>query len=159
MKIYLTTFASLTLALLFLATPARAVDEKAVRIDLESNYAAIVKGFKNDNPSVWEGFQIPEFKLKLFNGSVKNRQWAANYVRKNAMTIKDLTMIGKNALAVVEQKSSRAFSDAKDGKPHILDVGALQREMWTPTPSGWRLKSVEEWKVLYVLQDGKPVKH
>jgi len=36
---------------------------------------------------------------------------------------------------------------------HQLEVGALQRETWTSTSSGWRLKSVEEWKVLYLLKD------
>ena len=71
------------------------------------------------------------------------------------MTIKELALAGNDAVAVVEQKSSRAFKDAQS-TPHRLDVAALQRETWTKTTDGWMLKSVQEWKVLYVLQDGKP---
>jgi hypothetical protein len=113
---------------------------------------------------VWLGFLVPDFKLKLFNGSVQDRQWVVGYVRNNAktfkvlkltMVIKELKLEGDHATAVVEQKSSRTYDD-KQGKAHRLDVGALQRETWTKTANGWRLKSVEEWKVLYLLKDGKP---
>jgi hypothetical protein len=143
---------------------AHAGGEKGVRKELESNYARIVRGFKNNDPTVWEGFLVPDFKLKLFSGSVQDRAWAVNYVSNNAKTfkvkklsmrIKDLKIEGSDATAVVEQKSSRTFEE--QGEPHRLDVGALQRETWTRTPAGWRLKSVEEWKVLYVLKDGKPM--
>ena len=139
--------------------------ERGVRKELESNYARIVRGFKKNDPAVWEGFLTPEFKLKLFSGSVQDRQWVVNYVRNNAKTfqvkklsmrIKELEVKGDAAVAVVEQKSSRTFKD-EQGQPHRLDVGALQRETWTRTPGGWMLKSVEEWKVLYLLKDGKPM--
>jgi len=151
-------------ALGFLASPTRADGEKGVRKELEANYARIVKGFKNNDPSVWEGFLTPGFTLKLFSGSVQDRAWVSNYVRNNAKTfkvkrlsmrIKDLKVEGDDAEAVVEQKSSRTFSDEQG--QHRLDVGALQRETWTRTPGGWRLKSAQEWKVLYVLRDGKPM--
>jgi hypothetical protein len=144
----------------------RADSEESVRKELKSNYIKIVKGFKKNDPAVWEGFLTPDFKLKLFNGSVQDRQWVVNYVRNNArtfkvlklnMTIKELKIEGDDAIAVVEQKSSRSFNDEK-GTSHQLDVGALQRETWTRTSSGWRLKSVEEWKVLYLLNDGRPLK-
>jgi hypothetical protein len=142
----------------------RADAEEKIRKELKANYAKIVKGFKKNDPAVWEGFLVPDFKLKLFNGSVQDRQWVVGYVRNNAntfkvlklsMVIKELKIEGDDVTAVVEQKSSRTFNDAQ-GKSHRLDVGALQRETWTNTPSGWKLKSVEEWKVLYLLKDGKP---
>jgi hypothetical protein len=147
------------------SVPVRADTEGRIRKELEANYASIVKGFKKNDPAVWVGFLTPDFKLKLFNGAVQDRQWAADYVKNNArtfkvlklsMTIKELIVEGQDATAVVEQKSSRAFND-EQGKSHQLDVGALQRETWTRTPSGWRLKSVQEWKVLYLLKDGKPM--
>lgn len=143
----------------------RADSERQVRKELKSNYARIVKGFKKNDTAIWEGFLAPDFKLKLLNGSIQNRQWVVDYVRNNAktfkikklsMTIKELIIEGDDATAVVEQKSSRIFND-EQGKSHQLDVGALQRETWTRTPNGWRLKAVEEWKVLYVLKDGKPM--
>src|SRR6266545_7451728 len=128
----------------------RADAEEKIRKELKANYAKIVKGFKKNDPAVWEGFLVPDFKLKLFNGSVQDRRWVVDYVRNNAKTfkvlklsttIKELTIEGNDATAVVEQKSSRTFIE--QGKSHRLDVGALQRETWTETPSGWRLKSVE----------------
>src|SRR5713226_5300048 len=128
----------------------RADSEKSIRTELKANYARIVKAFKRNDTSVWEGFLIPGFKLKLFNGSVQDRQWVVSYVRNNtktfrvlklSMTIRDLTIAEADIIAVVEQKSSRTFKD-EQGTSHQLDVGALQRETWTKTPSGWRLRSV-----------------
>ena len=142
----------------------RADVEDNIRKELKANYAKIVKGFKRNDPAVWEGFLIPDFKLKLFSGSVQDRSWVVNYIRNNAktfkvlklsMVIKELKVEEDDALAVVEQKSSRTFID-EQGNGHRLDIGALQRETWTRTPDGWKLKSVEEWKVLYLLKDGKP---
>jgi hypothetical protein len=142
---------------------AGADPEETIRKELKANYAKIVKGFKKNDPAVWEGFLIPDFKLKLFNGSVQDHEWVVGYVRNNAktfkvrqlsMVIKELKVEGNDATAIVEQRSSRTFND-EQGKAHRLDVGALQRETWTETPGGWKLKSVEEWKVLYLLKDGK----
>src|SRR6185503_754943 len=99
----------------------------------------------------------------LFNGQVQDRQWVSSYVRNNtrtfkvvalSMRIKDLTIEGDDAVAIVEQESSRTFEDAQ-GMEHQLDVGAIQRETWTKTPDGLRLKLVEEREVLYLRQDGK----
>jgi hypothetical protein len=142
----------------------RADAQEKIRKELKANYAKIEKGFKKNDPAVWEGFLVPDFTLKLFNGSVQDRRWVVDYVRNNAktfkvlklsMVIKELKIEGDEVTAVVEQKSSRTFND-EQGKTHRLDVGALQRETWTKTPSGWKLKSVQEWKVLYLLKDGKP---
>jgi hypothetical protein len=157
-------FALAAMLVIWSASLVRADGEEKIRKELKANYAKIVKGFKKNDPAVWEGFLIPEFKLKLFNGSVQDRQWVVGYVRNNAktfkvlklsMVIKELKIERDDATAVVEQKSSRTFTDEK-GNTHRLDVGALQRETWTRTPDGWRLKSVEEWKVLYLLKDGRP---
>ena len=155
---------SCVLAIASASVIVRADAEARIRKELKANYAKIVKAFKKNDPAVWEGFLVTDFKLKLFNGSVQDRLWVVGYVRNNAktfkilklsMVIKELKIEGDDATAVVEQKSSRIFSD-EQGKTHRLDVGALQRETWTKTPSGWKLKSVEEWKVLYLLKDGKP---
>jgi hypothetical protein len=139
--------------------------EDELRAQLEANYARIVEGFKKNDPSVWEGFLTPDFQIKLFNGQTKDRQWVTDYVRNNArnftvetlsIRIKGLTLEGGDAVASVEQLSSRTFTDEKR-QAHRLDVGAIQREVWRRTPDGLRLKFVEEREVLYVKQDGKPL--
>ena len=165
MRRYLLIILASTSAIGLLAESARADSQRSLRKELKVNYAKIVKAFKNNDPSVWEGFLVPDFKLKLFNGSVQDRKWVVDYVRKNAktfrvlklnMTIQELSTEGEDATAVVKQESSRTFKD-EQGQSHRLDVGALQRETWTKVPTGWMLKSVEEWKVLYLLKDGKPM--
>jgi hypothetical protein len=142
--------------------PAAASRHDSLRKELEANYALIVAGFKQNDPSVWEGFLTSDFQLKLFNGQVQNRQWVSDYVRNNAKTfkvvklsmrIKELTIDGDDAVAIVEQESSRTFKD--DHGEHELDVGAIQRETWKNTPDGMRLKLVEEKEVLYLRKDGK----
>jgi hypothetical protein len=147
------------------AEPTPASRQDSLRKELEANYALIVDGFKKNDPSVWERFLVSGFQLKLFHGEVQNRQWVSDYVRNNAKTfkvvklsmhIKDLTIEGDDAAAIVEQESSRTFMD-EQGKEHQLDVGAMQRETWTKTPDGLRLKLVEEKEVLYLRRDGKPM--
>jgi len=144
--------------------PASPSPEDMVRKELEANYQKIVDGFKKDDPSTWEGFLTPGFQLKLFNGQVKDRKWVTEYVRNNAkafkvsslsMGIKSLTIEGDSAAAMVEQKSSRTFVD-EQRQTHQLDVGAVQREVWTKTRDGMRLKFVEEKELLYLKQDDKP---
>jgi hypothetical protein len=148
------------------ADPTPANREDDVRKELAANYANIIEGFKNNDPSVWLGYLTPDFHLKLFNGQVQDRKWVTDYVRNNAKTfrvetlsmrITGLTIEGDDATAVVEQLSSRTFTDEKQ-QPHRLDVGAVQREMWTRTTEGLRLKFVEEKEVLYLKQDGKPLR-
>jgi len=152
----------LVLGLVF--TAAHADTTKKIQKTLKANYAKIAEGFKHNNPEVWIGFLVPDFQLKLFNGTVQDRKWVEDYVRNNAKTftilklsmeVKELTVEGDEATAIVEQKSSRTFDE--QGQPHELDVGALQREIWTKTRNGWKLRRVEEWKVLYLLKDGKPM--
>jgi hypothetical protein len=143
--------------------PTPASRQDSLRKELEAHYALIVDGFKKNDPSVWEGFLVSDFQLKLFNGQVQNRQWVSDYVRNNAKTfkvvtlsmrIKDLKIEGDDAVAIVEQESSRTFRDEQGERQ--LDVGAIQRETWTKTPDGMRLKLVEEKEVLYLRKDGKP---
>lgn len=135
--------------------------EARTRVELKVNYAEIVRGFRKNDPEVWLRFLVPDFTLKLFDGSVQDRQWVVDYVRHNAtafkvlrlsMVIEELVFDEDDVTAVVEQKSSRTFHD-ENAQAHRLDVGALQRETWTKTPAGWRLKCVEEWKVLYLRKE------
>src|SRR5260370_37238630 len=116
----------------------RADVEEKIRKELKANYAKIVKGFKKNDPAAWEGFLIPDFKLKLFSGSVQDRPWVVNYVRNNAktfkvlklsMVIKELEIEGNDATAVVEQKSSRTFNDTQVNA-HRLDTAALKLQTW-----------------------------
>jgi hypothetical protein len=81
----------------------------------------------------------------------QDRDWVIKYVRNNAktfhvveltMSIKDLTIAGNQAVAIVEQKSSRTFADGSG--QHRLDVGAVQLETWQRSPDGWKLKAVRE---------------
>jgi|SRR5215471_5831494 len=129
----------------------------AVQKDLQHEYREIERGFRADDPTPWIERLSPGFELILFSGQHQSRQWAVDYVRNNAKTfhIVKLSMLiqglefGKaDVTAIVEQKSERTLTE--NGKPHRLDVGALQRETWEPTANGWRLKRVQEWKVLYV---------
>ncbi|HYY55772.1 MAG TPA: hypothetical protein VE842_00500, partial [Pyrinomonadaceae bacterium] len=62
------------------------LDQGSIRKELKASYALIVKGFRRNDPSVWEGFLVSDFKLKLFDGSVRDRQWVVDYVRNNAKT-------------------------------------------------------------------------
>jgi uncharacterized protein DUF4440 len=137
----------------------------SVRRQLDREYATIAAGFRRDDPSEWIRRLSPDFHLTLFNGAIQDRDWVVKYVRNNAktfhvveltMSIKDLTIAGNQAVATVEQKSSRTFADGSG--QHRLDVGAVQLETWQRSPDGWKLKAVREKELLYVRKDGKPPK-
>jgi hypothetical protein len=147
------------------ADTAPASPGAGVRKELEANYAGIVDGFKNNDPSVWEGFQVPGFRLGLFDGRVQDRQWVSHHVRHNAKTFtvvslgmrfKGLTLECDDATVIVEQKSCRTFTDEHKQR-HQLVVDAVQREVCTRTTDGMRLKLVAENKVLYPRPDGTPM--
>ncbi len=139
--------------------------KKTIRKELEAAYVRIVDALKKNDPTTFEELLAPDFQVKLINGETHEREWLLNYLRNNANTfkvlklsikIKKLTVRGNEAIVIIEQKSSRTLSD-EQGKPHQLDVGAIQQETWVKTPEGWRLRHNEELKRLYVKQDGKPV--
>lgn len=133
-----------------------------IRRILESHYEGIVAGFKGNDPEPWLKRLAPEFTLTLFNGDSRDRQWVDNYVRANArtykvvelsMTIRSVAISDATAVATVEQKSKRTFTDG-DGV-HTLEVGAIQEEQWTKRADTWMLQSVREKTVLYIRRDGK----
>ena len=134
------------------------VDSKVIDKQLAAEYRQIELGFRNNDPTAWIQRLSPEFHLTLFSGQKQNREWVVDYVRNNAKTfrirplsmrIKSLERNDSGVTAIVEQRSIRTFTDDK-GRPHRLEVGALQRETWEQNPDGWRSRAVQEWKLLYL---------
>ena len=132
-------------------------DHAAVQKDLAREYRIIARGFRHDDPQPWIEHLSPDFELVLFAGQHQSRQWAVDYVQNNAknfhivklsMRIQRIEFGDSDVTAIVEQKSVRTFTE--NGQPRRLKVGALQRETWEQTADGWKLKRVQEWKVLYV---------
>ncbi len=143
----------------------RADSKNDTRKELKAAYVRIVDALKNNDPAVFEELLASDFQVKLINGETHDREWILNYIRNNAkafnvlklsIKIKKLTVSGNEAIALIEQKSSRTSNDA-EGKSHRLDVGAIQQETWVKTAEGWRLRHNVELKRLYVKQDGKPI--
>jgi hypothetical protein len=143
----------------------RADSKNDTRKELKAAYVRIVNALKNNDPAVFEELLAPDFQVKLINGETHDREWILNYIRNNAkafkvlnlsIKIKKLTVSGNEAIALIEQKSSRTFNDA-EGKSHRLDVGVIQQETWVKAAEGWRLRHNVELKRLYVKQDGKPI--
>ncbi|MFN2500265.1 MAG: hypothetical protein ABR557_14375, partial [Pyrinomonadaceae bacterium] len=76
--------------------------------------------------TTFEELLTPDFQVKLIDGQTHDREWLLNYLRNNANTfkvlklsikIKKLTIRGNEAIALIEQMSSRTFNDA-EGKSH-----------------------------------------
>lgn len=139
--------------------------EKTIRKELEAAYARNVEAFKRNDVAFLEQIFAPDFQATDFSGETHDRQSVVDYIRHNARTFKvlelsmeimELTIEEHRAIAIIEQKGSRAFDD-EQGTSHQLDVGAIQRETWVKTSGGWRLQQVEEMDLLYALRDGEPV--
>ena len=106
----------------------RADTEERIRKELKANYAKIVKGFKKNDPAVWEGFLVPDFKLKLFNGSVQDRQWVVGYVRNNAKTFKvlKLSMVIKELKIEGDDATTRSAPRFESEHARIGSVGVAK---------------------------------
>ena len=65
-------------------------------------------------------------------------------------------VLGAGRIAQADANAIVVQAEARQHEEHQLDVGAIQRETWTKTPDGMRLKLVEEKEVLYLRKDGKP---
>jgi hypothetical protein len=153
----------IVLAACLMLAVAHADEGTTLRNALQAEYAAIVAGFRNNDPEPWISRLTPDFELTLFSGQTQDRKWVIDYVRNNAktfnvtsleMTIGNIEVNDAGITAVVEQRSSRTFVD-DSGVKHTLDVGAVQRETWTKTADGYRLRHVQEKDLLYLKKDGK----
>jgi hypothetical protein len=74
-----------------------------------------------------------------------------------SFTIEGFTLEGNEAMVDARQHHFRNQRLA-DGQVHLVETGVLQRETWVRTADGWKLRSTDNFRELFVKVDGRLVK-
>ena len=134
--------------------------------ELEAVFAKRVQAVKNKDAEAQVAQVSPDYSATEPNGQTLNYEQIVAYMRRGAeqfvtvtdlsITIESLTVRGNEAIVDARQKSSRT-QRLGDGNIHNVETGVLQREIWTRTTEGWKLKRVDNLRERKILVDGKPI--
>jgi hypothetical protein len=112
-------------------------------------------------------FFAPYYSAVLPNGQTLNYEQIRDDVRRGMkkfvsvinmnFTIEKLTVRGNQAIVDARQDFSRK-QRLRDGKTHTIIISVLQRETWTKTAWGWKLRLVDNFRIQSMTVDGKPVR-
>ena len=155
-----------TLAFL-VAAAALAQDDAAIRKEIEGQYAKLAAAHEREELSAILALKTPDFHALFPDGRVGDalvmeeysRQFLANneppYDIKN--TIEKLIVSEHRRIAVAEvlQEVSR-YRDL-EGKRRRVATSVRQRETWSKTAEGWKLKCVDSVHDQRQFVDGKRV--
>ena len=146
-------------------SPISQVNLPTLKRELEMQYAKIAEANKNKNLEQLLSLRTSDFTAKMPNGETWNFEQSANYSRRAFEQVREILELSNTILslevkgdtvAVVVQQKWRRMQMMKD-KLRLVETGAIQRETWIKTPTGWRLKLIDEIRPGAWSVDGKRV--
>ncbi len=163
---------SILLALAIIVTviapaSAPAQDDADVRKELEDQYRKLADAHVRKDLQAIARLKTQDFHAIFPDGRVGDvktmEQYTRQFLESNQPpfnirnTIQKLTVSENRLIAVVEvfQEASRTRELA--GKIRKVDTSVIQRETWSKTPEGWKLKSVDNVRNQKRFVDGKRV--
>jgi hypothetical protein len=147
--------------------PALAEDDADIRKELESQYAKLVEAHNRRDLKAIANLKTQDFHAIFPDGRVGDvktmAEYTAQFIQNNQPpfhiknTIQKLTVSENRLIAVAEvfQEVSRTRDLA--GKVRQVDTSVMQRETWSRTAEGWKLKSVDNVRDQKRFVDGKRV--
>ncbi len=137
------------------------------RRTFENLYDRRARAIRNKDFKAVMEFFAPYYSTVLPNGQTLNYEQIRDDVRRGMkkfvsvinmnFTIEKLTVKGDQAIVDARQDFSRK-QKLRDGKTHTIIISVLQRETWTKTAWGWKLKLVDNFRIQTMSVDGKPVR-
>ena len=138
---------------------------------LYDTYAAAVR--RMDRPA-YQAFFADDFTMKDPEGKIHDRAEMDKYSDINAKTTKRVnfytveieavspqpdakTNTGDVAVIVLQKYDRDQAPIDQPDKPHNIRTSVVQREVWTPTKQGWKIRRIEEILNGPVYFDGKPM--
>ena len=146
---------------------ALAQDDSAVRKDLEAQYLKLAEAHEKRDLKAILALKTADFHAIFPDGKVGDNktmeQYSKQFLETNQppygtrFTIRTLAVSENRLIAVAEifQEASRFRELA--GKRRKVDTSVLQRETWSKTADGWKLKSVDNVRDQKRFVDGKRV--
>ena len=153
-------------AVLLLGSYSFAQDD-SIKWELEAQYLKLAEAHNKKDIKAIVGLKTPDFHAVNPDGSVSDARQMEQYTKQwldmneppfdIKFTIQKLTVSGNKLVAVAEvvQEVSRFRELA--GKKRKVDTSVQQRETWTKTAEGWKLKSVDNVRDQKRFVDGKRV--
>lgn len=140
------------------------------RSELQTIYNGLLQAYKKQDFAHFMKYQAADFKMKLPDGKVINKQQAnADMKRgmemrakmKNApmpkigLRVQSVVPKGNTAVATVATTASMSRKDPQ-GKSHTFSSMSTERHTWVKSPQGWKVRLIEPLKST-ALMDGKPI--
>jgi ketosteroid isomerase-like protein len=139
---------------------------KPVRRALETWYAANIDAFNRKDVDAIMRLRSDDFHTITPDGTVNSREAMERRTREfvgridrflsQDISIGEIQVDGDIASAYVTQNTKR-LQRLQDGQLHVVEAGAVQRETWKRTPTGWKLFKVDDIRDNGLFVDGKPV--
>jgi ketosteroid isomerase-like protein len=140
--------------------------DTTVRREIEAAYAKLADAVDTKNYEAFQALRIAGFATippdgRPSSASRMGERAKGMFERIQAPItttneILDLKVRGGDAIATVRQKFTRM--QMIDGRQHTIHTEVTQREIWTGTPEGWKLRFVDEVRDHTSLVDGQPRK-
>lgn len=159
-------FSALTLLLLSVL-PAFAQGNAEIQKELETQYRKLAEAHEKRDLRTIVGLKTADFHAIFPDGRVGDcrqmEQYSQQFLESNEppfnirVTIQKLTVSENQLIAVADVFQEATRHRELGGARRRVDTSVLQRETWSKTPEGWKLKSVDDVHDQKRFVDGKRV--
>ena len=144
-----------------------AQDDADIRKELDTQYKKLAEAHDRKDLKAITALKTSDFHAIFVDGRVGDvkimEQYSKQFLETNQppfnirFTIQKLTVSENKLIAVAEVFQEAARYRDLAGKRRKVETSVIQRETWTKTPDGWKLKSVDNVRDMKRFVDGKRV--
>jgi hypothetical protein len=149
------------------APPAIAQDDPEVRKELEAQYQRLIEAHNKRDLQAIGALKTPDFHAIFPDGKVGDskvmEQYSKQFLENNEppygmkFTIQQLAVSENKLIAVAEIFQEVSRYRQFEGQRRRVETSVLQRETWSKTAEGWKLKCVDSVRDQKRFVDGKRV--
>lgn len=146
---------------------SRAQDDPGVRKELETQYLRLAEAHDKKDLKAIVGLKTADFHAIFPDGRVGDskimEQYSRDFLENNQppfgmrFTIQKLSVSENKLIAVAEVFQEVSRYRELTGKRRKVETSVVQRETWSKTAEGWKLKSVDNVRDQKRFVDGKRV--
>jgi ketosteroid isomerase-like protein len=144
-----------------------AQDDAEVRKELEAQYTKLAEAHNKQDLKAIVALKTPDFHAIFPDGKVGDskvmEQYSKQFLESNEppydikITIQKLTVSENKLIAVAEVLQEISRYKELAGKRRKVETSVVQRETWSKTPEGWKLKLVDNVRNHKNFVDGKRI--
>jgi ketosteroid isomerase-like protein len=162
--------AVLVVAAGFLAAEAAeqgSTDDAAIKKEIQAQYEKLGAAHEREDLAAILALKTPDFHAIFPDGRVGDAKVMEEYSRQflasneppynTRFTIEKLTVSEHRLIAVADVLQEVTRYRDLEGKRRLVATGVRQRETWSKTPQGWKLKSVDGVHDQKTFVDGKRI--